>query len=26
LAIAGAIGGVPGSPSPPHLSPPDRAK
>ena len=26
LATAGAIGGVPGSPSPPHLSPPDRTK
>ena len=26
LATAGAIGGVPGSPMPPHLSPPERAK
>jgi hypothetical protein len=26
LATAGAIGGVPGSPSPPHLSPPERTK
>src|SRR5271156_4413869 len=26
LATAGAIGGVPGSPMPPHLAPPDSAK
>ena len=26
LATAGAIGGVPGSPMPPHLPPPDSAK
>jgi len=26
LATAGAIGGVPGSPNPPHLSPPESTK